>query len=169
MSETHPSVRRLLLPITTTQWSAIEAANDVWMATESGVSAALLDYPPSRRRAYRHLLSAAEWQRTCPQDPRLAAVTGNDFTILMALGDEVVYWTEQGDGLWLPGIPGVLPVEEDTHGQAAVDPGFTDPYFASSGLLWLGFDTAATRRRGGNCIELRLWEDAVTAFAPLEH
>lgn len=169
MTAPHPGrLRRLLLRITTAQWSAIECANDVWMAAENGVSAALADYPPSRRPAYRPLLAAAAWQQAHPHDSRLAAVTQGEPTIYMTLGDDLAAWNERGDGLWLPGIPGELPVEADSHGPFPLVLGESKPFLTSSGLLWAGFDTPALRRHRGALVEVRLWEVAPATFGLTE-
>lgn len=138
-------LRQLLLPYTASQWLALHCANDVWTLAERGPSPALTGYAPTHRPAYRSLLTAAEWLQSHPHDPRAQAVTGGDFTLYMALGDDLLHWNEQGDGLWLPGVPGEMEVLEDTHGPVHLVLGESEPYMTSSGLLWVGLSVISGR------------------------
>ncbi|WP_159066043.1 hypothetical protein [Deinococcus ficus] len=128
--------RLILVTLTDAQWLALQCLNDTWELRDD--SAALAAHTPARRRAHQPILRAGAWLRS--GDPRAQALNGRGGTTeVMLLGHELLYWDEDGTGLHLPGVPGLIHVIVDYgHAPAAVDSirdGSGPPYRAISGAV----------------------------------
>lgn len=167
-------LRRVTVTLTSMQWVAVEAINEVWLsavpaATEPSPDnvAALEAYAPAARSAYRPVLAAARWAADHPDDPRAWAVRDFDVTYYAAFGHDLIHWSEGGDRLWVPGVPGDLSVTADSHGPVPIHLELTPPYLTSHGLLWARFNRSPCRPSVFSSMDLWLWELGAYGLFPL--
>lgn len=125
--------RYILVSLTHTQNLALECLNDTWIIAHD--PAALAAYPPAQRPAHLPMRRAAAWVRS--GDPRAAALTqGEHDPLCLLMGSELLYWDEDGQGLFLPGIPGLIEVVlDDGHTPAVTLDGEGPPYHTISGVV----------------------------------
>ncbi|MCP2015916.1 hypothetical protein L1280_003099 [Deinococcus sp. HSC-46F16] len=169
-----PPSRRLTVTLTSDQWVAVEAINEVWLvalpaATEPSphTAATLEAYIPATRPTYRPVLAAARWAQDHRNDPRAQAVLDLDTTYYAAVGHDLIHWSVGGDRLWLPGVPGDLRVTADSHGPVPLDLELTPPYLTSHGLLWARFNLAPPGPGVFAYMNLWLWEMGADQLHPL--
>ncbi|MFC4637779.1 hypothetical protein [Deinococcus hohokamensis] len=142
--------RFILVSLTHVQLLGLECLNDTWIQRHD--PAALAAYPPAQRPAHAPIRRAAAWART--GDPRaLALMQGGSEALCLLMGVDIAYWDAEGQGLFLPGLPGLLDVVLDDGEPPVVRPdGETCPYYAISGA-----------------VAIRPASDAVSAFTEDPH
>lgn len=119
--------RTLTVAADSAQWLSIECMNDVWIIGDDPEGLRL--YPPAGRPAYRPILRAIA-------SPLPDQCAGPAETLLLELvGEDLLYWTADGTGVWLPGVPGVLRVLNDTGHPPVLIPGESEPYSSISGAV----------------------------------
>jgi len=131
MTQILPSrpTRTLTVALTCVQWRALESMNDIWMMGDDLY--ALSSSSPARRQAYQPILRAAASPlvsyRAAPEATQMCQLVGED----------LLYWNAEGTGVWLPGVPGELPVVYDTGRPPAVRLGeaLGRSYYTVSGAI----------------------------------